>query len=188
MSKLRYILVFLIVLLVTIFTFRLLTSVKEPARDDGAALLHHPDYFINNFQANLYDKDGKANYKLRASQLEHFPDDDSMELQNLDLEYTDKSQQKWLASSKFGTAFKDIEVLNMREDVKVVHETQRPENALTLYTNTLVLDSVKRTAATDDEVKIVGKNSTIFATGMLVELDAGKITLKSKARAEYAPN
>lgn len=187
MGKLRYILIFIIVLLITIFTRWLLTSVEEPTRPDDAAALHHPDYFISNFNATLYDANGKPNYRLNASHLEHFPDDESMHMKNMQLEYTDSGNQQWLASSKKGVAYKDIEVLHMRDDVRVTRNTAIQNNAITLYTNTLMMDSIKRIASTEDEVKIVGKNSTIVATGMLIELDAGKLTLNAKARAEYAP-
>ncbi len=187
MSKLRYILIFVIVLLITIFTRWLLTSVEEPAQPDTAAVLHHPDYFISNFNATLYDAKGKPNYKLIASHLEHFPDDDSMHIQTLQMEYIDTGNQKWLTTAKHGVAYKEIEVLHLRDDVKVIRDSTNQNNVITLYTNTLKMDSVKRVASTEDEVKIVGKNSTIVATGMLIELDAGKVTLNAKARAEYAP-
>ena len=187
MSKLRYILVFVIVLLITIFTRWLLTSVEEPVQPGTAEALHNPDYFISNFNATLYDAKGKPSFKLIASHLEHFPDDDSMHIQNLQMEYTDTGNQKWLTSSKNGVAYKEIEVLHLSDNVKVIRDSTNPNNVITLYTNTLKMDSIKRVASTEDEVKIVGKNSTIVATGMLIELDAGKVTLNAKARAEYAP-
>jgi len=187
MSKIRYILIFIIVLLITIFTRWLLSSVEEPIKPDSTEALHNPDYFINNFNATLYDAKGKPNYRLVASELKHYPDDDSMHIQNLELEYTDTGNQKWHAQAKRGIAYKEIEVLNLSDEVRVVRDTANEADKVTLYTNSLKMDSIKRTASTDDEVKIIGKNSTIVATGMLIELDTGKITLNAKARAQYAP-
>ena len=188
MSKLRYIIIFLVVLLITIFTRWLLTSVEEPAQPGTAEALHNPDYFINNFSATLYDAKGKPGFKLSGSQLDHYPDDDSMHIQNLQLEYTDSGNQKWRASSKRAIAYKEIEVMHMHDDVIVKRDATIQNNVITLYTDYLLIDSIKRIASTEDEVKIIGKSSTIVATGMLLELDTGKVTLKAKARAEYVPN
>jgi lipopolysaccharide export system protein LptC len=59
---------------------------------------------------------------------------------------------------------------------------------MTLYAKDLKIDLLQGLASTDNEVKIVGKNSNIDATGMLIEFDAGKLTFNARTRAEYAPN
>ena len=188
MSKIRYLLVFLLVLIITIFTRWLLTSVEEPGEPGTQKARHDPDYFISNFDTTIYDQQGKANYRLVAQHMEHFPDDDTMEINKLRLEYTDPSNQQWIASSDRGTAYKDIEVLHMMDNVKVVRGSSDPADIMTLYAKELKIDLIKRIAITESEVKIVGKNSTIDATGMLIEIDAGKMTFNARTRAEYAPN
>ena len=187
MSKFRYVLIFVVVLVITIFTRWLLTSVEQPAELGEPKARHDPDYFISNFNATLYDKQGAASYRLIAHYLEHFPDDDTMEIQKLRLEYTDSANQDWVATSDRGTAYKDIEVLNMIDNVKVVRAPDEPANTMTLYAKDLKIDLIQRFAQTDNEVKIVGKNSTIDATGMLLEFDAGKLTFNARTRGEYAP-
>ena len=188
MSKFRYLLIFLAVLLITIFTRWLLTSVEQPGKPGEAKVEHEPDYFITNFEATLYDEMGTANYHLIADHLDHFPDDDSMEIEKLRLEYTDSAKQEWVATSDRGMAYKELEVLQMNDNVKVVRTPDIPETLMTLYAKDLRIDLIKRVAVTDNEVKIVGKNSTIDATGMLLEFDAGKLTFNARTRAVYAPN
>ena len=188
MSRFRYLLVLLLVLVITIFTRWLLTSVEEPAEPGTQNIRHDPDYFISNFTATIYDPQGKPNYHLIAKHLEHFPDDDTIEISSLQLEYTDSSNQAWIALSDRGTADKNLEVLRMTNNVKVVRNTHDPNKIMTLHANDLEFDFLKRIALTDSEVKIVGKNSTIESTGMHIDFDAGIITFNARARAHYAPN
>ena len=187
MSKFRYVLVFVVVLVITIFTRWLLSSVEQPTAPGEPVVRHDPDYFISQFNATLYDKTGEASYRLIANYLEHFPDDDSMDIKKLRLEYTDSAKQEWVATSDRGTAYKDIEVLHMRDNVKVIRAPGDPLNKMTLYAKDLKIDLIQRFASTDNEVKIVGKNSTIDATGMLLEFDAGKLTFNARTRGEYTP-
>jgi lipopolysaccharide export system protein LptC len=42
---------------------------------------HEPDYIIEKFVATAMDEQGRLKHELRASRLEHFADDDSMELE-----------------------------------------------------------------------------------------------------------
>jgi len=188
MSKFRYVLIFLVVLVITIFTRWLLTSVEQPGDAGEPTVRHAPDYFISNFHAILYDKSGAANARLVGGHLEHFPDDDTIEIKTLRLEYTDSAKQEWVATSDRGTAYKDIEVLHMLDNVKVVRSPGVPASMMTLYAKDLKIDLLHGLASTDNEVKIVGKNSNIDATGMLLEFDAGKLTFNARTRAEYAPN
>lgn len=49
-----------------------------PAPDTEAR--HEPDYIIENFTAIAMDAIGWRKHELRAARLEHFPDDDTVEL------------------------------------------------------------------------------------------------------------
>ena len=42
---------------------------------------HEPDYTIENLAATAMDENGRLKYELRARRLEHYPDDDTMELE-----------------------------------------------------------------------------------------------------------
>ena len=121
MGKYRYIFVLLIVLIITIFTRWLLTSVDQSTELEDRAKRHHPDYFIRNFDAVVYDGTGKSDYRLIANHLEHFPDDDTMAIEVLRLIYFDESNQEWVTTSDRGTAYKDIQLLKLVNNVKGRH-------------------------------------------------------------------
>ncbi len=51
----------------------------RPAPDNEKR--HEPDYIIEKFVATAMDEQGRLKHELRANRLEHFADDDTMELE-----------------------------------------------------------------------------------------------------------
>ncbi len=187
MSKFRYILVLLLVLLLTIFTRWLLTSVEQPVAPGKPEERHDPDYFISDFSVTVYDDKGSPAYRVKAEHLDHYPDVDILKIKQLQVEYLEKTAQEWIALADQGTAYQNIEVLDLKDNVKVMRNTQQLDKMLTLYADQLRIDFLKRQATTDSKVKIVGKNSKIESIGMRVDLDRGILILTNRARGEYVP-
>jgi len=188
MSKLYYIILLIIVLTIATLTYKLSTNVEDAISTSDPELRHDPDYFIGDFIATMYDPKGKANYNIKAVYLEHFPDDDTIEIKDLKINYHDKDKQTWVTTSKEATGFKNIEVLHLTGDVKIENQPKDPNKKLVMLTDQLHIDFKTRLATTDSKVKILGKNSTIDAIGMDIDLNNGMLNLKSKAQGQYVPN
>ena len=187
MGKLHYIIILIVVLTIATLTYQLSTSVDESADISDPNLRHDPDYFISNFKATMYDKSGAANYRMTAQHLEHFPDNDTIEVQNIMVEYIDTTQQVWQATSDNAIGYENTEILHLSGNVKIQLQTPNPDKNLILVTDKLRIDFIAKQASTDSKVKITGKNSKIDATGMDINLDSGTLTLKSQARGQYVP-
>lgn len=187
MGKFHYIAVLIVVLAIATLTYQLSTSIEQAEDTTDPSLRHDPDYFISNFKATMYDKSGAANYLMTAQHLEHFPDNDTVEAQQLMVRYFDTTKQVWQASSSTAIGYKNIETLQMSGNVKIERQTNNPDKNLLLETDELRIDFKLKLASTDTKVKIIGKNSTINATGMDINLDKGTLTLKSQARGQYVP-
>ena len=187
MGKFHYIIVLLVVLIIATLTYRLSTSIEHTTDTVDPTLRHDPDYFITNFEATMYDQSGNANYLITAQHLEHFPDNDSIEAQQLMVQYYDTTKQLWQASSSNATGYKNIEILNLSGDVKIERKTDNPDKNLKLETDELEINFKLKQASTDTKVKIIGKNSTINATGMDIDLEKGTLALRSQARGRYVP-
>lgn len=187
MSKFHYIIVLILVLIITTLTYRLSTSVDKPTAATDPSLRHDPDYFISDFKATMYDKSGAANYRITAQHLEHFPDTDTVEIQHLIVEYIDTTQLVWQATAEAGIGYKNTEIMHLSGNVKIKRQTPDPDKNLVMETDKLRIDFANRRASTDTKVKITGKNSTINAIGMDVNLDTGTLSLRSRARGHYVP-
>ena len=188
MGKLHYIIVLIVVLIIATLTYKLSTSFEQAEDTADPNLRHDPDYFINNFNATMYDKSGAASYLITAQYLEHFPDNDTIEAKQLMVQYFDVTRQVWQVSSSNAIGYKNIETLDMSGNVKVERQTPNPDKNMVLETDVLRIDFKAKLASTDSKVKITGKNSTINATGMDISLDKGTMILKSHARGRYVPN
>ncbi len=188
MSKLYYIIVLIVVLTIATLTYKLSSSIDKSPETADPSLRHDPDYFISVFNATRYDKSGTASYNLSAQHLEHFPDNDTIEVQHPVVKIFDKTEPVWQASSTNGVGYKNTEILHLSGNVKIERQSPNPDQRLLLETDKLHIDFTKKHARTDSKVKITGKNSTINAIGMDVNLENGTLTLKSQARGHYVPD
>lgn len=187
MGKLRYILLLIIVLAVAFFTRWLLTSVEEPSARDPGLSRHDPDYFLTNFSTIVYDAKGIPSYKIKGRHLQHFPDDDTIEITQLEFEYLTGNKEPWLAQADKAILAENKNILKLIDNVILKRKTNEPAKALQINTKTLTVDFAKKRAFTQSRVKITGKNSKINAVGMIIDLESGVLTLKSKATGRYVP-
>ncbi|MGD8784947.1 MAG: LPS export ABC transporter periplasmic protein LptC [Thioalkalispiraceae bacterium] len=187
MGKVHYIIVLIVVLAIATLTYQLSTSVDKSIETTDPSLRHDPDYFISNFKATMYDKDGAANYHMNAEYLEHFPDTETLEVKKIEVVYIDQTQQTWRVTADTGIGYEKTEILHVAGNVKVHRITPDPEKNLLLETQRLRIDFPAKLADTESEVKITGKNSTINAVGMDINLVDGTMTLRSEARGQYVP-
>jgi len=188
MSKLHYIIVLFIVLAIATLTYKLSTTIERTVSTADPELRHDPDYFISDFTATMYNEKGFANYYIKAQHLDHFPDDDTIEVKQLEIEYRDNENQTWIATSNEGIGYENIEILHLSGNVIIENHPINMGKKLILHTDKLRIDFKRRHANTETKVKILGINSTIRAVGMDIDLNSGILTLKSRARGRYVPN
>jgi lipopolysaccharide export system protein LptC len=85
---------------------------------DGEAR-HEPDYVIENFTAIAMDAIGWRKHELRAARLEHYPDDDSVELDKPYLiQYVQGGAPTHTRADR-GTASPDGKEILMRGNVRI---------------------------------------------------------------------
>lgn len=187
MNKFYYLLVLIAVLAIALVSRWLLTTVETPAGKVAPEARHDPDYFLQHFKITVYQPNGTTAYYLNAEYMNHYPDDDTIALQKLRVDYFDKQRQQWITTADKGTAYENIEVMQLNGNVTIRRQTERPEKAITVTTDSLRIDFPKKRASTEARVKIVGENSTIDAKGMNLDMAAGHLSLLSEARGHYVP-
>jgi len=187
MGKFRYILILLIVLAVAFFTRWLLTSVEEPITREPDLLRHDPDYFISNFKSTVYGKDGSPDYYLQARQLNHFPDNETMEIASLNLRFINKDNRVWLASADRGVVYEDSNILRLNQNVILKRETQVAAERLQIATEELQIDFNAKKGTSTRQVTILGDSTHINAVGIEIDMESGELTLQSEATGHYEP-
>ena len=139
---------------------------------------HDYDYILNDFYTTKTDINGNLHYVLAATEMEHFPDDDSTVLQrprftlyNINKPYTQISGLRGYVSS-------DGEVIQVVDDVKVIRSAFEGRGEMEMLTEKLTVYPDEEIAKTDSPVIIKQfPNTQIHATGMLLNKKEQTLTL-----------
>ncbi len=147
---------------------------------------HDYDYMLNNFYTTKTDLAGNLHYVLAATEMEHFPDDDSTVLQRPRFtQYTINKPYTQISGLR-GYVSSGGEVIHVLDDVKVVRPAYEGRGGMQLLTDKLTIYPDEEVAKTDSPVVITQFPKTkIRATGMLFNkkeqtLTLGTISSKNK--------
>ncbi|HET7096935.1 MAG TPA: LPS export ABC transporter periplasmic protein LptC [Casimicrobiaceae bacterium] len=165
------------------------------ARRDGASR-HDPDMYIENFRAVTYGTDGAVLQSLAAKHAQHYPDDDSIDLNSPSLVLTDPGKPRLTISSDAGTVSGNREIVTLRGNVRATRdaETKAPERGgaplgeATFTTDMLRVLPKESRAETDRLVTIQESRGIIQGVGMVYDNDLHTFKLKSSVRGTLQPN
>jgi lipopolysaccharide export system protein LptC len=161
------------------------TVLEQGPRIDGSNR-HDADYKLHNFVTTQSDANGKLRYILAATEMVHFPDDDTTELQRpkftqyaVDKPYTQIQGLRGYVSS-------DGETVEFLDNVKVVRQATAEKGQMQLLTDKLTIVPDKDLATTDSPVTITQAPKTkVTAVGMVFDKKNQTMTLQSRVRAHY---
>lgn len=156
--------------------------IVQPAQPkfDGSSR-HDMDYKLNNFSTTKSDNNGNPRYVLSATELLHFPDDDSTQLTRprftqyfANKPYTQIQGQRGQVSSNGDDVY-------FMDHVQVVRGAMPGRGELTVLTEYLHVMPEKEIAVTDRPVSILQAPHTVIrGTGM--EYNKKERTLKMSGR------
>jgi LPS export ABC transporter protein LptC len=187
MGKLRYILLLLSVLAVAVFTRWLLTTLTPQGRQLPVEMRHVADYFVSDFHATIFDQNGKPYYKLKATHMEHFADDETVAMQFPEIEFLREAELPWTVVADSGTVYQDRDILLLKGKVTITHAAASETQRMLLLTRDLRIDLQNKIADTDAEVHVQAKSSNIEAKGMHLNLINNTLVLDANARGTYVP-
>jgi lipopolysaccharide export system protein LptC len=175
-----------IALLLAIITFWINLTVQEQGPKIDGSRRHDPDYTMNQFYTTQTDTTGKTRYVLAATEMVHYPDDDSTVLQRprftqytLDKPYTQVEGLRGYVSS-------NGEEIELVDNVKVVREAFGGKGEMQVLTEKLVIFPQQDIAKTSSPVLITQAPKTrITATGMLFDKGKKTVTLYNRVKAHY---
>ena len=94
---------------------------KPKLHQNAPTISHEPDYYIDKFTATGRDSNGIA-YVLEAKRLEHFPDDNTSELDKPKLRQYNEGELSRTTSSDYGELLEDGTKILLRGNVQVTQE------------------------------------------------------------------
>jgi lipopolysaccharide export system protein LptC len=152
---------------------------------DGSSR-HDPDYIVSNFVTTQTDANGDLRYKLAATEMKHFPDNDTTNL--LNPRYTQFAVNKPYTQVEglHGYVSSNGEVVEIVDKVLVTRQAFADKGEMTLETDYLNIRPNEELVQTTSPVVIrQAPKTVIYATGMIYEKKKQTVTLLNKVRAHY---
>ncbi|WP_263770151.1 LPS export ABC transporter periplasmic protein LptC [Propionivibrio soli] len=163
------------------FWLRYATELPEERRDGKTR--HDPDYVITGATLRKLDPTGQLQYTLKATDIRHYPDDDTTDLTKPDLEYLRPKKPPTRITAERAHMDKTGRQVDLYENVKVRREPDGKYDVMTATTNTLTVLPDEDRAFTKDPVLITEGGSWVKGIGMQLNTSTQIYILESHAFA-----
>lgn len=187
MSKLHYFTALLLIILLAIISGWIFESIEKTPIQTKEKLRHDPDYFLENFTATTMDKKGEPSYKIKAQHLEHYPDDNSMKLEQPLFSFYENNIKNWTIKSDQAIVLQDSKVIHFNGNVVLnqVLSANKNTRPMILTAEQLTVEPEQNLAHTKSTIKLSRGNDTIEAVGMRADMNKNRIEFLSKTRSHY---
>jgi len=146
-----------------------------------------PDFIAENLKSKIYSDIGKLSHTIEAERMEHYSDLEVsyFELPNYTL-YPQKDANPWKVSAQEATLYKD----NRVELKKQVHIRATEDDSLIkeIHCKTIALDLKTNIISSEQDVVVVGKDFTIYGSGLIIDLNTKQMTITQHEHTIYKKN
>jgi len=186
MGKLHYLTALLLIILLAIVSGWVFESIEKNPILTKKKLRHDPDYFLKNFTATTMDKSGKPAYKVKAAHLEHYPDNDSMKMQQPFFSFYEKNIKAWTVQANEAIVLQKKDQIHLKGHV-ILNQISLDKNkqAIRLTAEQLTIEPKRNIAHTRSGIKLYKGKNTIQAIGMRADMSKKRIEFLSKTRSHY---
>ena len=176
----------MLAILLALLTLWISQTVEQQGPKIDGSNRHDPDYTMNNFVTTQTDATGRLSYILAATEMRHYPDDDSTVLQRprftqytVDKPYTQIEGLRGYISS-------NGEEVQLVDNVKVVRQAFEGKGEMQVLTEKLLIYPKKDLVKTDAPVRITQAPKTVITgTGMIYDKKAQTVTLLNRVNVHY---
>ena len=160
-------------------------QVQPPETGGSGKARHDPDYIVDNFTVTRIGPDGVVRYKLNARRMQHYPDDDTTDLDAPKFVNFRGSGMTVTASSKTATLSSNGEDAYLKDDVRLTRSAYENRGELTVLTSWLHVIPDDGIAKTDKQVRIQDANTLITSDGLEFNNETRILKLLSNVRGRY---
>ncbi len=175
-----------LLIFLALLTFWINRTVQAPEPKLDGSSRHDPDYVMSNFVTTQTYPNGNLRYKLAATEMRHFPDDDSTELYRPRYTQFAVGKPYTQAEGQRGYVSTDGEEVELVDHVKVTRQAFAGKGEMTVETDYLKIRPNDERVTTQSPVVIrQAPKTVIYATGMVYDKKAQTVTLLKRVRAHY---
>jgi lipopolysaccharide export system protein LptC len=170
-------------------TYWLLQATRPPAAAGTAApKTHSPDYFADNFSVSELDNSGLTQYRLTATRMVHYEDDENSDLTHPAIRAFQPGKPVVTATGERGTVNADASVVDLYDNARILRAAGMgdPEmQADSSHFRVLVNDDV---IETEKPVKLRRGQSVMTASAMKYNNVTRFMQLFGNVRGAIAPS
>ena len=167
----------------TALTFWLRYATEQPEiRHDGKHR-HDPDYIVTDATLRKIDDTGKLQYTLKATDMRHYPDDDTTDLTRPDLVYLSAKNSTVTLTADNAHVSQDAERVDLYGNVRIHRAASKKDAAMIGTTSELTVFPNDETAFTKAPVHMTQGQSWVKGIGLQMDNKAQTYVLESQARA-----
>lgn len=155
---------------------------QAPMSNGVGTVGHDPDYFVEDFNATAFDVSGQPRYRLAASRMTHFMDDDTTTLEAPRFVREGVGVARVVARSLHGLVSSKGDNIQLHGDVRMIQERLAGGSPLELTTEYLWVMPEIDLIRTDRPVIL--KEGTSQLSGGTMVADGRKRTLELRGRVK----
>lgn len=174
----------MLMLALALVTFWLERTVREE-QAPAAQRSHHPDYVVERFTITDFNSAGSAESVLSAARMEHYPDDDSTDLQAPRLIQARPGQPRLSLAADRGTLSQDGGEVFLYDNALVVRQADAGLPEARMQTDFLHVVRARSLVRTDREVRISEGGRAIIGRGMEYDNEARQLSLHAQVRGSF---
>ncbi|OIQ88901.1 lipopolysaccharide-assembly, LptC-related [mine drainage metagenome] len=161
-------------------------TVQPPQPKPDGSSRHDPDYKVSNFTTTKSDLNGNPRFVLSATELTHYPDDDSAQMTRPRFTQYSYNKPYTQIQGQRGQVSSNGEDVYFMDHVKVVRAPTPTRGELTVLTEYLHLIPDQDIAVTDRPVSILQAPATVIrGSGMEYNKSARTLEVYGRVHVHY---
>lgn len=172
----------LILVVIAAISYWALDKLTEDDLAKLSKLAHYPDYYMENFTTITMNQDGKPKNKLYADYMAHYPDDNTSELHQPELEIFRENKQPIHVRSDLGWVTSNNEVILLKGNVYLYQNDDNGKLKTELLAEDAKVLVGEKYAETDNPTTLINGKSTTTSVGMRAYLQEQRLEFLSNVR------
>lgn len=148
---------------------------------------HVPDYYLETFTLTAMTPSGRPDHRLDATRMEHFPDDETSELERPHMVFYRPAGPAWHVDAERGWVGPDGDTVRLLGRVDITRDGASGHTPMHIETRDLDVHLEREYAETDAAVTARSPNTVTHAVGMRAELSRSWLELRSQVKTVHEP-
>jgi LPS export ABC transporter protein LptC len=154
------------------------TAVRQTPWDEG--------YSARNARLVQTGADGSPLYTLSAATIRQQPNEDQVQLTQVQMSFRDRNGDAWTATADHGELEQTAQQVELSGNVHVSGAFQSGRSPAQIVTEALSVDVRSNIVSTKDRVRLLWSGLALDSTGLVADLKDQRVQLESAVHATFA--